>query len=965
MRQKLLVLLFALLCAAGVKAAEYNPDYFALTAYDDAVTVDLYPKIDDVKLYQVDGILEYSTDKEKWTSFAITKEGIEERIVLTIEKDQTVYFRSTLKREYFPAKFRRMFDARDNKGYLVASGNITSLLDPFNTRPEMEEPEALSLVFFGFDRLKSAKDLKLPAQTLTEGCYFSMFSGCTLLEEAPELPAKVLAPSCYSHMFSQCPIRSVELGATNATADGCFSGIVAFNEENGKFYITEELKNNGGADKLVNAAKDYSSNWSAVVVAPATERDYFALTAYDGDVTVAVGSKSWYDFESVEEGIEKFLQYSSDKSNWTTIPFVGANASDPDPKVTIRQGQTVYFRAYTQMSALPMQFQDGDGSGYLAASGNIMSLLDPTCSSTEMGEYAFSSLFRSSRKLKSAKDLKLPAMTLSDHCYFYMFQGCENLEDAPYLPATTLAPNCYKSMFSEDSKLTSVTLGATSIPEASCVDYMVSSGSGVFYLTETLYNSEDKASLFNTFNKDTWTTEAFYPDGNYFALTAKGGDVAITLQYKPMSSTVADNLALEYSKDKILWTKAVTTTKDCLLPVLGAGQTYYFRKGLGEEGIRVQIAAATENNGTLEASGNVMSLRDRTMQSTEAGMSAFGELFMNCKLLTSAQNLLLPATKVNQYSYAMMFKDCSNLTVGPAELPATELAKQCYMQMFAGCTSLQSAITLPATELAEDCYQYMFAKCNSLTEITLGATDISAPGCLSCWLQDANSGGMVFIGDELVGQIGQLELSPSWRTSTMFIHANEDPDNKGHYYTTFYDSKYSWAPLTEGAKVYYGQIGTDGNGGPKQLFLSSPTHNKIHKDVGVIVHSNTAEIKMTIVPTDFYKPSENSNHLRGSDVDCETEFSTFILSYGQDGLGFYRNTSGKLAAHKAYLPYSGSSSSYAKAITMVFDDDETTSLSGVIDNMNDQEAIYNLSGQRVDGLQKGVNVVNGKKVFIK
>jgi hypothetical protein len=43
---------------------------------------------------------------------------------------------------------------------------------------------------------------------------------------------------------------------------------------------------------------------------------------------------------------------------------------------------------------------------------------------------------------------ELPATTLAEICYYYMFQGCTSLTTAPELPATTLANQCYESMFS-------------------------------------------------------------------------------------------------------------------------------------------------------------------------------------------------------------------------------------------------------------------------------------------------------------------------------------------------------------------------------------------------------------------------------------------------------------------------------------------------------------------------------------
>ena len=41
----------------------------------------------------------------------------------------------------------------------------------------------------------------------------------------------------------------------------------------------------------------------------------------------------------------------------------------------------------------------------------------------------------------------LPATTLTQSCYAYMFYGCTGLTTAPNLPATTLTESCYSNMF--------------------------------------------------------------------------------------------------------------------------------------------------------------------------------------------------------------------------------------------------------------------------------------------------------------------------------------------------------------------------------------------------------------------------------------------------------------------------------------------------------------------------------------
>jgi hypothetical protein len=112
-----------------------------------------------------------------------------------------------------------------------AYGNVMSLLygDNFYNNKNLGNTDGtFAYLFRDYDREKtcevvSAQNLMLPATTLAECCYSSMFSGCTSLTTAPVLPATTLAQSCYSYMFQGCTAltTATELPATTL-ADWCY-----------------------------------------------------------------------------------------------------------------------------------------------------------------------------------------------------------------------------------------------------------------------------------------------------------------------------------------------------------------------------------------------------------------------------------------------------------------------------------------------------------------------------------------------------------------------------------------------------------------------------------------------------------------------------------------------------------------------------------------------------------------------
>ena len=194
---------------------------------------------------------------------------------------------------------------------------------------------------------------------------------------------------------------------------------------------------------------------------------------------------------------------------------------------------------------------------------------------------------------------------------------------------------------------------------------------------------------------------------------------------------------------------------------VNSGETIMFKAS----GLTVD---SSDGIGTLKPSvrasvqGNIMSLvygDDFTGQTTMKN-GQFRGLFYGCANITSAENLILPATTLTSYCYRSMFATCTSLTTAP-ELPATTLAWFCYSYMFGGCSNLTTAPSiLPATTLASNCYEFMFQQCTSLTVapelpattletycyksmfhscrnlnyIKCLATNISANSCTSSWV---------------------------------------------------------------------------------------------------------------------------------------------------------------------------------------------------------------------------------------
>ena len=323
----------------------------------------------------------------------------------------------------------------------------------------------------------------------------------------------------------------------------------------------------------------------------------------------------------------------------------------------------------------------------------------------------FINMFRYCKNITSAPEV-LPATTLATACYLSMFDGCSKLVAAPKLPATTLATECYKWMFYNCTALKKVEVSFTVWLSGATNNWLYNAGSdgSLFLCPDDLSTTTRNTSYVPT----TWTA-------NPLTFTANNGSSTVKLN-KVGSPTALTGL--QYSTNGLNW-YTYTPGSTSAIGLANAGDKVYFRATSTNSTFCSSTSAyyKFEMSGSIAASGNIMSMLDKTCVQTSLPQGAFAMLFNGCSTLTTAPKL--PSTTLSTDCYRGMFLGCSALTKTP-ELPATTLANFCYSAMFQDCTSLTTAPALPATTLANYCYQYMFLRCSKLTQApTLGATSLA------------------------------------------------------------------------------------------------------------------------------------------------------------------------------------------------------------------------------------------------
>ena len=656
--------------------------------------------------------LKYSLNGKKWKDWNGS---------VTIEPEQKMYLKGEDDYVWNSSTSGKLITS--NGSYNVG-GDISSLT---NFITEVKE-YTFSKLFYEDRYIKDASNLILPATTLADYCYSSMFSWCTSLTTAPELHANTLASYCYQYMFSSCTSLTTapELPATTL-ANYCYS--------------------------------DMFSNCTSLTSAPALHATTLANRCY---------YRMFYDCKSLTIATELPATTLTD---WCyTDMFSGCYSLTAAPSLP---ATTLAHSCYREMF-------------YGCKSLTIA----PELPATTLAPYCYYGMFQGCTSLITATELQ--ATTLTDCCYREMFSGCSSLAAAPSLPATTLDFECYKQMFSGCSKLNSITMLATDISAVSCLsnwvngvastgtftkaasmtslptgvngipegwtvadstDYMTLSALGDGEITITIpaqVNSSYATSLSYSKDKSTWTDTLIDDTAQTISIPVTSGEnvylkgiakqlgnssYGININSSANINASGNIMSLLYGddyKDKVeLPSESKYTFRELFknnahlinadeLILPAATLTYACYKGMFQ-GCKSLTTSPELPATTLTTECYYNMFYGCTSLTTAPALTAttlargcYQRMFRDCTSLTTAPEL--KSTKLDQDCYAAMFQGCSSLTAAP-ELPATELIDDCYEYMFSGCTSLVNAPELPATEFSSEwnCYLYMFEGCTSLT----------------------------------------------------------------------------------------------------------------------------------------------------------------------------------------------------------------------------------------------------------
>ena len=664
-------------------------DVYGADAIPDGWTIEYYGELEEPVVVDKDNYLTFTARYGDINFFGIVNEGgnapdiqysLDEGATwIPLNAGDTVFLEKigdkALLRGDNPDGFSKSLDSYthffmtdDYSSSIDVSGSVMSLID--GTGRSKTIPNDFCFYRLFRECIALSHTPELPATTLTKDCYREMFYDCYSLFEVDRnlLPAKQMTEECYRGMFKYCiQLTNTPNLPSRKLAPYCyaemFEGCSFLVEDSDPFYMNYSLPALPAKRLARGCYERMFANCSEVRVIPNIHATEMAPRCYK---EMFSGCDDLWDVSGM--AVAEKLADSCYMGMFSDCPYVSVS---------------------------------------------------PELSTAELAPYCYAEMFKNSGMREPAP---LPAKQLAEGCYMGMFQG-SRLWRSPEIHAAVTADSCYSRMFSGCQNLCEIRALFTEWPEET-EDWVEGVASkGTFICPKALAVEYGTNRI-----PEGWEVDGKEGRANYLTFTAEEDYSSFSIYWDysdyNLEYYIPDGQPnIEYSLDDgRTWQDL--TYKTVILEKKGDKALLRGDNPSGFSQYEDNYSTFSMN-GSIAASGSVMSLVDGTWDTKEIpGSYCFYNLFSACPALTQAPEL--PATELTAACYAGMFSGCTRLTKAP-KLPATEAKGECYSSMFAGCTSLTEAPELPATKLEYYCYMNMFDGCTGLTKApVLPATQLAS-----------------------------------------------------------------------------------------------------------------------------------------------------------------------------------------------------------------------------------------------
>ena len=543
-----------------------------------------------------------------------------------------------------------------------------------------------------FNSCKSFKSLarvenqkySLPAESLSDLCYYGMFSGCTSLTESPELPATLLKFKCYDSMFESC---------SNLTSTPDLSNVIIIEQEACRAMFNS-------CTNLTNISDLSSINR----IGHKGLNEMFANCSSLIDISQCSLGNDNTEL-SIEACYGMFKQCSS-LVHPINLPI----------KTLVDKCYNNMFESCSSLMSLNVGFEqwnDNNTSYWVdGVNTNDGEFIGPESLGVNLKENYTNSRI----PINWWKEPEYLTFETTEECKIYI--KCENSSGNP---EGDFDPVLQYRIINEDGTPEEFSNYLFTYPGSSEGEgerITLKPGQKLNFVSKNTDLNDCKFSI--PYGSDN------YSNGRYFTFC--------TSVYNNLTPdlTVSGNInSLVYK-----YFNNITNSDYNIKP---SSFTYLFAdnntiKNVSEDFLK--YAPLSDSCYEYMFFNCTSLITPPKLSSKTLASNCYNSMFKGCTSLTTPPEL--PATTLTDNCYNSMFEGCTNLISTPL-LPAKELAVSCYQGMFFGCTNLRSVSSLPAEELAVSCYQGMFGGCTSLASTPLLLSTKLADNCYNYMFSGCNN----------------------------------------------------------------------------------------------------------------------------------------------------------------------------------------------------------------------------------
>ena len=532
--------------------------------------------------------------------------------------------------------------------YLYLFKNCTNLSTVPESIPAKKQGQDACNGMFAYTAITTAP--ALPATILSNGCYYSLFEGCSKLVNAPQLPATEMKPNCYRSLFYGCKslVNAPKLPATKMET-GCYQQL---------FRNCSKLVNAPALPATVLAQNCYQGifqDCTSLVNAPKLPATTLAISCYQNAFLDCINLVNPPELPAkvLVEGCYRSTFQGCSKLNHLTVYANDISATNCTfrwlynvaSKGTFNNHGSATYTANSP-SGIPTGWAENKNEYFYIenkynGTNKIYLKTQTSYSKPDTGEFA--------KTIQYSKDKK--TWTTIDLNYEYTVGGS---------PLTTV---------------TNLTLS-------------LNKGEKVYFRNDNGY--------FCYMGSSGRHSHMFSSDENIKV----GGNIKSLLNYKDMNGT---KLKRGCFNNMFSGAEYLSDAKNLILNDANLAQSCYhslFENCHSLTNAPVLPATTLSKNCYLQMFKGTAITKAPKLPATKLAPYCYKNIFENCSSLTSASEL--PATTLAEGCYQGMFTSCMKLTTAPT-LPAKTLATYSYRYMFSGCVKLNSVTSYANNISATEC----------------------------------------------------------------------------------------------------------------------------------------------------------------------------------------------------------------------------------------------------------------------